>query len=141
MAEPPGKVIRGVKPVWLVAFSLLLAGCGGGERHTVTLPAYGNFPAQTISGSPSPVECGKDARIFARDSLAFLAHSSTNAAYPADLYYVILREDFADFQGRRCDPALLGAALRDRLTAKQRTALVDYLPTVIADVVRKGLAP
>ena len=107
----------------------------------MTLPAYGNFPAQTISGSPSPAECGKDARIFARDSLPFLAHSSTNAAYPADLYYMILREDFADFQGRRCEPALLGAALRDRLTAKQRSALVDYLPTTMADVVRTGLAP
>ena len=107
----------------------------------MTLPAYGSFPAQTISGSPSSAECGKDARIFARDALPLLAHSSTNAAYPADLYYMILREDFADFQGRRCEPALIGAALRDRLTAKQRAALIAYLPTNMADAVRKGLAP
>jgi hypothetical protein len=70
-----------------------------------------------------------------------LAHSGANAAYPADLYYMIIREDFTDFQARRCDPKLLGAELRHRLTDKQRAALLGDLPYAMADVVRSALAP
>ncbi|MGH2972103.1 MAG: hypothetical protein ACRDLE_08265, partial [Gaiellaceae bacterium] len=69
-----------------------------------------------------------------------LAHTgATVAAYPADLYYMTLREDFSDFQARACSPKLLGDALRKRLTARQRAALVADLPTVIAQEVRAGL--
>jgi hypothetical protein len=135
-------VIRGVKRVWVLVFSALLAGCGGGgHRGSVTVPAYGAYPAQTISGSASPAECAKDARLFARDGLLVLAHSGANAAYPADLYYVIIREDFTDFQARRCDPKLLGAELRHRLTEKQRADLLRDLPYAMAAVVRSALAP
>ena len=135
-------MIRGVKRVWVLVFSSLLAGCGGGSHHgSVTVPAYGAYPAQTISGSNSPAECAKDARIFARDGLLVLAHSGTNAAYPADLYYMIIREDFTDFQSRRCHPKLLGTELRRRLTEKQRADLLGDLPYAMADVVRKALAP
>jgi hypothetical protein len=131
-----------VKRVWILTFAMaLLAGCGGGGGGTkvVTVPAYGEHPAATVSEAHNPAECAKDARIFARDALTLLAHSSTNTAYPADLYYTIIRSDFADFEARSCDPKLLGAPLRRRLTAKQRAALVAYLPKVMAQVVRDGL--
>ena len=78
--------------------------------------------------------------MFARDGLLVLAHSGANAAYPADLYYMIIREDFTDFQARRCDPTLLGAELRRRLTEKQRTDLIADLPYAMGAVIRKGLA-
>ena len=131
-----------MKRVWVLVVSGLLAGCGGGSRHgSVTVPAYGAYPEQTISGSHSPAECAKDARMFARDGLLVLAHSGANAAYPADLYYMIIREDFTDFQARRCDPKLLGAELRRRLTEKQRADLLGDLPYAMADVVRRALAP
>lgn len=130
-----------MKRVWmLAAVATLLAGCGGGHRRTVTVPSYGGFPAQTITASASPAECAHDARVFASDALLFLAHTgATVAAYPADLYYIDLREDFADFQARGCSPKDLGDALRPRLTARQRAALVADLPTVMAKAVRDGL--
>jgi hypothetical protein len=106
----------------------------------VTVGAYGNFPAQTITGSASPAECASDGRAFARDSLLLLGHSGPNASYPADLYFSMLREDFADFQARGCDPKSLGDPLRRRLTARQRAALVADLPAEMARVVRAGLS-
>lgn len=130
-----------MKPVWILPFvAVLLAGCGGGRPATLTVPGYGPYPAQTITAGPaSQAECAQDARIFTRDALALLAHSSSSAAYPADLYYSILREDFADFEARRCDPNVLGPPLRSGLTAKQRAALIADLPSVMAQVVRDGL--
>jgi hypothetical protein len=138
---PLGKVIRRVKTVWILVFAAgVLAGCGGGGGGgTITFSGNDEFRAATETVSHDPVECAKDARIFARDALALLDHAGANAAYPADLYYSIIRGDFADFQARRCDPTLLGAPLRRRLTAKQRAALVGYLPEVMAQVVRDGL--
>lgn len=130
-----------MKHVWVFLLcSAVLAGCGGGgRRHTVTVPAYGDHPAATVSASTSPAACAADARIFARDAVTLVAHSSTNAAYPADLYYTIIREDFADFEARACAPRLLGPALKARLTPKQRAALVAALPRTMADVIRAGL--
>ncbi len=78
--------------------------------------------------------------MFARDALLLLAHSGANAAYPADLYYMIIREDFTDFQARRCDPKLLGAELRVRLTQTQRSDLIADLPYAMGAVIQKGLA-
>lgn len=129
-----------MKRVWVLALLGLLAGCGGGHRGSVTVPAYGPYAAQTISGAASPEECSKDARLFARDALLLLAHSGANAAYPADLYYMIIREDFTDFQARRCDPKLLGAELRGRLTQRQRTDLIADLPYAMGAVIQRGLA-
>lgn len=129
-----------MKRVWILpSAAALLAGCGGGSRGTVTVPVYGVYPPGTVAVSHSPAECAKDARIFARDALALVVHSSTNSAYPADLYYSIIRGDFADFEARSCDPKLLGPPLRTRLTSKQRAALVAYLPNAMAKVVRDGL--
>jgi len=120
---------------------LALAGCGGGSHgHAQTVGAYGSFPAATVSAAPGgPVNCRKDAAVFARDAQRFVAHASTNAAYPADLYYMIIREDFADFEARGCDPRYLGAALEQRLTAAQRKLLVGDLPSTMAAVIRAGL--
>ncbi len=134
----------------VLAAAAVLAGCGGSSRHaatgtttgTVTVPAYGVFPQTTVrgSGSARSRDCTTDARAFARGALMFLAHSGPEAAYPADLYYVILREDFADFEARRCDSTLLGAELDRRLTAEQRRSLVDGLPRAMAGAVRAALA-
>ena len=139
---PPGKVIRCVKTVWILALAAgLLAGCGGGGHgaKVVTVPAYGEHPAATVSGSYSATECAKDARIFARDALTLVDHTSANAAYPADLYYTIIRSDFADFEARSCGSKVLGAALRAGLTAGQRSVLVANLPKTMAQVVLDGL--
>jgi hypothetical protein len=131
-----------LKGVWVcLPAALVLGGCGGGSKHAaVTVGAYGNYPAQTITGSASPAECTMDGRAFARDGLILLRHTGPDAAYPADLYYSILREDFADFTARNCDPRYVGAGLRAELTAKQISALVADLPSVMAKVVRAGLA-
>ena len=127
-----------MKRVWVLALAaLVLAGCGA-TRHVTTVGRYGPYPAQTITGSADPKECALDAHTYARDALAYLAHSGPDAAYPADLYYMMLREDFADFGARGCDPKLLGSALRARLTASQRATLVGSLPTAMADAVRNA---
>ena len=130
-----------MKRVWIAAAVVtLLAGCGATKHRVVTVGAYGNYPAQTITGAATPAECSRDGNAFARDGLMLLAHSGASAAYPADLYYSILREDFADFEARGCAPKFIGDALRSRLTARQRAALVADLPAVMAKVVRAGLA-
>jgi len=131
-----------VKRVWIVFAAVAvaaLAGCGGAKRGTVTVGAYGGFPATTVTESASPAECARDGRIIARDGRSFLRHFGASAAYPADLYYMIVREDFADFEARHCDPKLLGAALRAGLTSAQRTALAADLPTAMAVLIRQGL--
>lgn len=133
-----------MRPVWIaaaVAGAAVLAGCGAhAKRGTVTVGAYGSFPATTVSESASPAECVKDGRIIARDGRSFLRHFGASAAYPADLYYMIVREDFADFEARSCDPKLLGAALRARLSAAQRASLATDLPAAMAALIRRGLA-
>src|SRR5581483_11828662 len=80
----PGRGIRGVKRVWMCGLAAaLLAGCGAARHRTVTVGAYGNFPAQTITGSASPRECALDGAAFARGSILLLAHSGPAAGYPA----------------------------------------------------------
>ena len=119
---------------------LALAGCGGVHVRTQTVGAYGSFAATTVAAAPGgPANCRKDAEIFARDATRFVAHSTTTSSYPADLYYVILREDFADFQARGCAPSYLHDPLVQRLTASERRVLVADLPAAMAAVVRAGL--
>jgi hypothetical protein len=69
----------------------------------------------------------------------FLAHVRPHGAYPADLYYVIMREHLAAFQAHRCDVKLLGSAIAHSLTARQRRALLAALPDPMAATVREGL--
>ncbi|MGH2935663.1 MAG: hypothetical protein ACRDL2_14290 [Gaiellaceae bacterium] len=121
---------------------LALAGCGGSSRpksRAVTLPGYGGFAAQTITGAYSAPECAKDVRSFAREGLLLVAHVGAAAAYPADLYYMDLRIPFADFVARGCDPADLGRALERRMTPRQRQTLAGNLPSAMAQLVRDGL--
>jgi hypothetical protein len=133
-----------VKRVWVsLLCAAVLAGCGGGgggKKRSIVVPAYGEHPATTVSESSSPAACAADARTVAHDAVAFVQHSTTNTAYPSDLYYTIIREDLADFQAQSCAPKLLGAPLRASLSSKQRAVLVDTLPRTMADVIRAGLA-
>ena len=133
---------------WLVgAFvvPIAFAGCGSSSGHsgpgTVTVPAYGVYAQATVprSAAPGTRACGVTARSFARGALMFLAHVRPHGAYPADLYYVILREHLANFQAHRCDVKLLGSALAHALTARQRRTLLAALPNPIAGTVGKGL--
>jgi hypothetical protein len=131
--------------IGVLAGAFVLAGCGSSGRHSdavVTVPAYGVFPQTTVAAGEagSAKACRRDAEAFADGARMFLAHSGPRAAYPADLYYVILREAAADFRARGCAPALLGAALERTLSAKQRTALVAGLPVSIAETVRQSLS-
>jgi uncharacterized protein (DUF2267 family) len=129
-----------VKRVWVFLLpALVVAGCGGGGKRSVTVPAYGGYPAQTVAAAPDAKACATDAAALARDARALVVHSSADTDYPADLYYMIVREDFADFQAARCAPQLLGTALRARLSPKQRLALAAGLPRAMADIVRAGL--
>ncbi len=96
----------------------------------------------SISGPtlPDSHRCRQDAQNFADDALRFLAHFGPEAAYPADLYYVILRGEFVDFEAHHCAAALLGDALNRGLTAKQRSVFIADLPRSMASVVRRTLS-
>jgi len=127
----------------------VVAGCGGSSRRAetttrVTVPAYGVFPSTTIEGSAADRSgsrtCHADADSFVDGAIGFLAHFGPRAAYPADLNYVIIRSNLADFQARRCDLRLLGRALERRLTPAQRDELVADLPRNMAATVREALA-
>ncbi len=130
----------------LVLASVALAGCGGSSRRTesgtVSVGAYGVFPATTVSApaTASASACRTHARTLASDAVGFVHHYGSAAAYPADLNYVIIREDLARLQTGDCDPTLLGRALTARLTAAQRRTLVDNLPAAMADAIRAALA-
>jgi len=123
----------------------LLSGCGGssGARsRPVTVGAYGVVPAATVTAPASPASgpaCRTDARILADDAVGFLAHYGRSAAYPADLNYVIVREDLGRLRARGCDPALIGRALTMRLAAAQRREFVADLPATLADAVQAAL--
>ena len=117
---------RGAGPV-LRAFLILaaaaaLAGCGSSDkgdpsRPTATIRRRRSRRRRRIlapAGS-TPTRLRDAARMF-------LAHSGPQAAYPADLYFVLLRDALADFRARDCDPAVLGAALDRRLTPAERQA-------------------
>jgi hypothetical protein len=137
--------VRPALVIGVLAATLVLAGCGSSARQShavVTVPAYGVFPATTVAAGTArnANACRRDAEAFADGARMFLAHSGPRAAYPADLYYVILREAAADFRAHGCAPVLLGAALERLLTAKQRRALIDGLPVSIADTVRESLS-
>jgi hypothetical protein len=132
----------------LSAAVLASAGCGGSSRRgatigVTTVARYDQYGPDTISvptTNPSSRPCRTDAGAYALTSTYFLAHNGPEAAYPADLYYIVMREELADFEARRCSPALLGSALAGRLTASRRRALVADLPRAMADVVREALA-
>ena len=124
---------------------LVLAGCGHSSGHsgpgTVTVPAYGVYSQTTVpsSAASGTRACRVRAGSFARGALVFLAHVRPHGAYPADLYYVILRQHLAGFEAHQCDVKLLGSALAHALTARQRRTLLAALPNPMAATVGKGL--
>jgi len=135
---------------WIVcaaACAISSTGCGSAQRHAeatapVTVPAYGVFPETTVRGAKtrgSGGACLSAASVFVDDALDLLAHFGPSAAYPADLNYVIVRDDLANFRSRRCDPGVLGRALERRLTQKQRQDLVADLPRTMGAAIRDAL--
>jgi hypothetical protein len=134
--------------VCAAACAISAAGCGSAHRHgeataPVTVPAYGVFPETTVRAAAARGgggACRSAATVFADDAVDLLAHFGPRAAYPADLNYVIVRGDLANFRARRCDLGLLGRALERRLTPRQRDDLVADLPRTMGATVRDALA-
>lgn len=129
----------------LVVAAVFMAGCGSSSRDTaatVSVGAYGVTPATTETTTTAPAAvCRRDAGILVRDAKGFVAHfDSTLGAYPADLNYVIVRNDLARFRSHGCDPSLLGRTLSAGLTAVQRSKLVAHLPESMAQALRAALA-
>ncbi|HEY7602991.1 MAG TPA: hypothetical protein VH760_01930 [Gaiellaceae bacterium] len=127
------------------AAAVALAGCGSSSRHaagTVTVPAYGVVPVRTATTTAaSDSVCRTDAGTLVDDAHAFVVHIDSGAgAYPADLNYVIVRDDLARFRSHGCDPAVLGRALAGGLTGAQRSELVANLPGSMAQTLRAALA-
>lgn len=130
----------------LLVALLVLAGCGGGgaggSGHT-TVQRYDAYPADTISVAtdrPRSQECRRDAAGLAHESTLFVEHEGPYSVYPADLAYVVLREELADFQTRRCDPKLLGRALAGALSPAQRRVLLTKTPHVMSEFMSRALA-
>jgi hypothetical protein len=137
-----------VSRAWIVAAlvaPVALAGCGHSSQHraagTVTVPAYGVYAKTKVaeSAATGTGACLVTARSFAGEAVKFLAHVRPHGAYPADLYYMIMRDHLAVFQAHRCDVKLLGSALAHSLTAKERHTLLATLPNPMAATVVEGL--
>ena len=123
--------------------ALVLAGCGGGAAGHTTVQRYDAYPPDTISvsaGDPRSLPCRRDAAGLAHEATLFVEHEGPYSVYPADLAYVVLREELADFQTRRCDPKLLGRALANALTPPQRRVLLTKTPHVMSEFMRRSLA-
>ena len=122
-----------------------LAGCGHSSRHsspgTVTVPAYGVYSQTKVPGSAASGTraCRVRAETFSRGTLQFLAHVRPHGAYPADIYYFLMRQRLAGFEAHQCDVKLLGDALTHDLNARQRRTLLAVLPSTMATTLGKGL--
>jgi len=124
---------------------LLLCGCGSSHRGAApdTTVRYGIYPGATATvptTNPGSGSCHQDAAAFARGSVEYLTHYGALAASPADPYYMLLRQQLADFQARRCDPQLLGSAIERRLSRSQRRALLAHASRPMAAALRQALA-
>jgi hypothetical protein len=125
--------------------ALLACGCGS-SHHAASAPAtvrYAVYPGDTSSvptTDPRSDSCRADAGAFARGSAKFLAHYGQLAASPADPYYMLLREQLADFEARRCDPQLLGSAIEHRLSAPERRVLLAHASRPMAAALRRALS-
>jgi hypothetical protein len=108
-----------------------------------TTVRYGIYPGDTTpvsTTSPRSVSCRRDADAFARGSKKYLTHLGELAASPADPYYMLLRQQLADFEARRCDPELLGSAIGNRLSSSQRRALVAHASRPMATALRRAFS-
>jgi len=137
--------VRGHLLVVIVS-TVLLAGCGGSQDHArgtdrISVPAYGVTPARTATTTTaSAAACRTDAATLVQDAHGFLAHFGRAGAYPADLNYVIVRDDLARFRSHGCAPAVLGRALTRGMTPAQRKELVANLPGSMARTLRTALS-
>jgi hypothetical protein len=132
-------------PLAALGTVLVLAGCGGGSHrpaaHVETIPGNGSFPAvtETVYGN-SAADCGSAADAYARSARLYLAHEGPAAAYPADLYYLGMRDALRDFDVRRCSLPILSGMLAKRFTREQLRMLLAYLPRTMSPVIRAALA-
>lgn len=129
--------------VLLAGVAFLACACGSSQRAAQTTVRYGIYPGDTSSVSttdPMSASCRQDAVAFARGSAQFLTHYGALAASPADPYYMLLRQQLADFEARRCDPKLLGGAIEDRLSPAKRQALLARASHPMAEALRRALA-
>ncbi len=103
----------------LVAVSAVVAGCGNGSGW-------------------SDARCRQEAQLVAVHASSMVRHFE-GSAYPPDMAYFGLRGNFERFQHRQCDRAILGEALRKRLTPKRRATLLRILPAGLSQSVRRAL--
>lgn len=129
--------------VLLAGVAFLACACGSSQRAAQTTVRYGIYPGDTSSVSttdPMSASCRHDAVAFARGSAQFLKHYGALAASPADPYYMLLRQQLADFEARRCDPKLLGSAIARRLSSAERRVLLAHASHPMAEALRRALA-
>ena len=131
--------------VAVVGVALLVCGCGSSHRGEAgpTTVRYGIYPGASSPVSttdPTSVSCHQDAAAFGRGSAQYLTHYGELAASPADPYYMLLRQQLADFQARRCDPKLLGSAIERRLSPSQRRVLLAHASRPMAAALRQALS-
>jgi hypothetical protein len=129
----------------LVGLGLLAGGCGSTQRSDAgqTTVRYGVYPGATATVSttdPRSSSCRQDAVAFTRGSAQYLTHYGELAASPADPYYMLLRQQLADFQARRCDPKLLGNALEHGLKPAKRRELIARASRPMAAALRRAFA-
>lgn len=129
----------------LAGVALLACGCGSAHRAAAgsTTVRYGIYPAGTATVSttdPRSASCRQDAVAFARGSVKYLTHYAELAASPADPYYMLLRQQLADFEARHCDPKLLGGALDARLARSKRQVLLAHASPPMAEALRRAFA-
>jgi hypothetical protein len=121
-------VVRKSSAAWLLS-ALLLGGCGGSSSQgdaekQITVPSYNGYPAITIPvTSGSPAQCRREAQVFSRAAVAFLAPFPSDS----DTHLVLARLQFLEFKAHRCDVAILRDAFSRRATAKQRRAIVGRI--------------
>jgi hypothetical protein len=129
----------------LAGLALLASACGSTQRSDAgqTTVRYGIYPGATATVSatdPRSNSCRQDAVAFTRGSAEYLTHYGELAASPADPYYMLLRQQLADFQARNCDPKLLGKALERGLTPAKRRELLARASSPMATALRRALA-
>jgi hypothetical protein len=116
--------VQGFEPVRTSVAVLLvvLAGCGG-----------------KAAAPPSPF-CVREAGRAADNAARILRYYGPGQVYPADVAYLSFRRSISLFEEGDCDPAVLGKALKRRLTARQRAELLTHLPATLVRSVEGALA-
>jgi hypothetical protein len=137
--------VRGAAAGALAGIALVAGACGS-SHHGEAAPStvrYGIYPGDTAMVSttnPRSGSCRGDADAFARGAAQFLTHYSRLAASPADPYYMLLRQQLADLELRRCDQKLLGSAIEHRLSPAERRELLAHASRPMAAALRRSLA-